>query len=155
MGASDRPSVEVVARRERAPAGATGAAGSDTIFMATKRQYNDEEKAAVLADAVLLGTGAAAAKHGIPPGTVRSWHSRTSVVATLKKDHLGQLAAAYLQANLQALTAQAYVASDPEYIKRQPAESLAVLHGVMADKSIRLFEALAEGDHEPGSGSSE
>lgn len=110
--------------------------------MSVRRQYSDAQRAAALADLVLLGPGATAAKYGIPSGTLRSWASRFDPAATLKKDHLGLLAATYLEANLQALTAQAYVASDPDYIERQPAESLAILHGVMADKSIRLFEAL-------------
>ncbi len=120
--------------------------------MSTSRQtYSDEVKAAALADLVLLGPGATAAKYGIAPGTIRSWLSRerSTVVATLKREQIGALAAAYLEANLQALTAQAYVTSDPDYIKRQSAESLAILHGVMADKSIRLLEALASEPAEP------
>jgi hypothetical protein len=107
-----------------------------------RQVYSDEVKAAALADLVLLGPGATAAKYGIPVGTIHSWSSRNDPLASLKKEHIGAIAARYLEANLQALIAQAYVASDPDYINRQPAESLAVLHGVMADKSIRLFEAL-------------
>ncbi len=113
--------------------------------MSERRKYTDEAKAAALADLMLIGPGAASAKYGIPAGTLRSWQSRANPVATLKKDHIGALVATYLEANLQALTAQAYVASDPEYINKQPAESLAVLHGVMADKSVRLLEALHAG----------
>lgn len=112
------------------------------VDVTTRREYSDELKAAALADIVLIGPGAAAAKYGIPAGTLRSWASRLDPVATLKKERLGVLATTYLETNLQALIAQAYVASDPKYIERQSAESLAVLHGVMADKSIRLFEAL-------------
>jgi transposase-like protein len=107
--------------------------------------HSDETKAAVLADVVLIGAGAAAAKHGISVNTVKTWKLRSragSAVEPLKKERIGEMVAAYLEANLQALTAQAYVASDPQYIEKQPAESLAVLHGVMADKSIRLLEAL-------------
>lgn len=119
-----------------------------------RRKYTDEAKAAALADLVLIGPGAASAKYGIPAGTLRSWQSHANPVATLKKDHIGALVATYLEANLQALTAQAYVASDPEYINKQPAESLAILHGVMADKSVRLLEALHAGGEpaalEPG-----
>lgn len=109
--------------------------------------YTDEQKAAALADALVIGQSAAAAKYGIPRSTLATWQTRYELrqTSTLKKESLGTLAAAYLEANLQALTAQAYVASDPDYIKQQPASDLAVLHGVMADKSIRLLEALHAG----------
>lgn len=115
-----------------------------------RQSYSEETKAAALADLVFLGAGATAAKYGIPSGTLRSWQSREAQpVATLKNSHIGALVASYLEANLQALTAQAYVASQPEYIDRQPAESLAILHGVMADKSVRLLEALHAGHADP------
>lgn len=108
-----------------------------------RRAYSDEVKAAALADLALLGPGAVATKYGIPIGTIWSWASRTAEpLASVKKDHIGALVATYLEANLQALTAQAYVASQPEYINRQSADGLAILHGVMADKSVRLLEAL-------------
>ena len=108
------------------------------------RKYSEPERAAALADVVLIGTSAAAAKYDIPRSTLITWQEQFSIVHNplLKRDRIGALVASYLEANLQALTAQAYVASDPEYINRQPADSLAILHGVMADKSVRLLEAL-------------
>jgi len=112
---------------------------------AARQAYSEATKAAALADVLLLGPGATAAKYGIPVGTIHSWSSRGNPLASLKKEHIGALVATYLEANLQALTAQAYVTSDPEYIKQQSAESLAILHGVMADKSVRLLEALHAG----------
>jgi len=114
-------------------------------------RYTDELKAAAIADSQFIGVGAAAAKHGIPSGTLASWRSRDDMqpIAIIKKDRVGQLIFAYLEANLQALTAQAYVASQPEYIERQPAEGLAILHGVMADKSVRLLEAISRSQPEP------
>jgi transposase-like protein len=115
-----------------------------------KRQtYSEEVRAAALADVILLGTGATAAKYGIPRSTLTTWQKQYDIVhnPSLKKVNIEFLAATYLEANLQALTAQAYVASQPEYIERQSAEGLAILHGVMADKSIRLLEALHAGSH--------
>jgi transposase-like protein len=111
--------------------------------VSNRQTYPAEVKAAALADSLIIGTGAAAAKYGIPHGTLTSWRCResTQFLAVLKKERVGELLASYLEANLQALTAQAYVASQPDYIDRQLAEGLAVLHGVMADKSIRLLEA--------------
>lgn len=120
----------------------------------TKRphtRYSEEIKGAALADVVLLGTSATAAKYGIPRTTLLTWQQQFTVVhnPSLKREYIGGLVAAYLEANLQALTAQAYVASDPEYINRQPADGLAILHGVMADKSVRLLEAISRHQPEP------
>jgi transposase-like protein len=109
------------------------------------RIYNEELKSAALADVVLLGSSATASKYGIPRSTLMTWQQQFNIVhnPALKRDHIGALVAAYLEANLQALTSQAYVVSQPEYIERQPAEGVAILHGVMADKSIRLLEAIS------------
>lgn len=108
------------------------------------RRYTEDEKAAALADVVLIGTSAAAAKYGLPRSTLTTWQEIFAVVhnPVIKKDRIGQLVLAYLEANLQALIAQSYVVSQPEYIERQPADGIAILHGVMADKSVRLLEAL-------------
>lgn len=117
-----------------------------------QQKYSDELRAAALADVLIIGQGATAAKYNIPRSTLALWQNKYDIGQnlTLKRDRIGTLAAAYLEANLQALTAQAYVASQPEYINRQSAENLAILHGVMADKSIRLLEALQSGgSHEP------
>lgn len=116
-----------------------------------KRQYarhSEEIKAAALADLVLLGPGATAAKYDIPLGTLKTWQQQYDIVhdPSVKKAVIEALAMTYLEASLQALTAQAYVTSQPEYINRQPAGELAILHGVMADKSVRLLDALAAGD---------
>jgi hypothetical protein len=46
----------------------------------------------------------------------------------------------YMLASLATLRKQAEVASDASYIRRQRAGELATLHGVMADKSLRLLE---------------
>lgn len=116
----------------------------------------DELKAAVLADLALMGPSAVAAKYGLKLGTVKGWKSQESAalqivepndgaVITLKKHRITALMLEYLEANLNAQIAQAYVAADPTYINRQPAESLAILHGVLADKAIRLVEALQSG----------
>ncbi len=110
----------------------------------------DEIKAAALADLILLAPATVAAKYGIKPSTVRQWKRRElaelaplSVTGvTVKKERIGALALEYLEANFNAQIAQAYVTSDPSYINRQPAGELAILHGVLADKSIRLLEAL-------------
>lgn len=115
------------------------------------RKYTEPERAAALADVVLIGTSATAAKYDIPRSTLVTWQETFSIVHNPleKRDRIGSLVAAYLEANLQALIAQAYVASQSEYIERQPADGLAILHGVMADKSVRLLEAISHGHAEP------
>src|SRR5690349_9945460 len=118
--------------------------------MAARATIPDEIRAAATADLVLMSPAAVAAKYGLKPATVRSWKARDlptvtdalQQIATLKKARIGALALEYLEANFNAQIAQAYVTSDPNYINRQPAGELAILHGVLADKSIRLLEAL-------------
>lgn len=41
-----------------------------------------------------------------------------------------------------AIQSQLDVFTDPQWIKRQSAEELGILHGILHDKSIRLLEAL-------------
>ena len=117
----------------------------------TRTTIPDEVKAAVLADLVLLAPATVAAKHGLKPGTVRRLKSQELQLAPLendprvitqKKHHIAALMLEYLEASLNAQIAQAYVAADPTYINRQPAESLAILHGVMGDKAVRILEAI-------------
>ena len=117
----------------------------------------DEVKAAAMADLLLLSPAAVAAKYGLKPATVRQWKSRELAeqlpldvtAVTRKKQRIGALMVEYLEAALNALTAQAYVASDPKYIDKQPASELAILHGDIADKSVRLVEALQHGAPDP------
>lgn len=120
--------------------------------MTTRTKVSNEVKAAVLADLVVLGPAAVAAKHGINPNTVRRWKSENNVtsIATIidrsvKKEQIGALLLEYLEANLNALIAQAYVTADPNYIIKQSAENLAILHGVLGDKGLRLLEAFHAG----------
>ncbi len=108
----------------------------------------------------MLSPSAVAAKHGIKRATIYKWLERDkplvdvngvvlSNIVELKKARIGALAMEYLEANFNAQIAQAYVTSDPNYINRQPAGELAILHGVLADKSIRLLEALHGRQDEP------
>lgn len=115
--------------------------------MADKRQYDPETKAAAMA-ALLTGQSisAVADEYKIPRGTVASWR-RVAKTAPMyeadqpQKREVGDLLLDYLRANLQALRAQAEVFSDRHWLAQQDASELAVLHGVMTDKAIRLMEA--------------
>ena len=119
------------------------------------RKYNSETKAAVMA-ALLTGQSmsSVAAEYDIPEGTVKSWKARqnrhpVASVATTKKEEIGNLLVGYLEELLITLQVQVKVFRDEKWIKKQSASEVAVLHGVVADKGIRLLEALA--DKEPQS----
>lgn len=127
----------------------------------TRTKIADEVKAAALADLVLMSPAAVAAKYQLNPKTVSVWKVRelpatlemATEVVVQKKHVIAALALSYLEASLNAQIAQAYVASNPNYINRQPAGELAILHGVLADKSLRLLEALhprSSADHDIG-----
>lgn len=97
---------------------------------------------------LLAGQGVSeiATEYKLPESTVREWRSSltSEQVAELrakKGEQIEGLLFGYLTQILTTLKRQAEVASEREYILKQPADSLAVLHGVMADKGIRLLEA--------------
>jgi hypothetical protein len=113
-------------------------------------QYSDEVKAAVMA-ALLAGQGVneVSAAYSVPSATVRSWKSRAGirdVVAPIVSDdarsRIGDLLLGYLTKIIGALSAQAVLFADSEWLKKQSAGELAVLHGVAVDKAVRLLEAL-------------
>ena len=115
----------------------------------SKRSYTDETKAAAMG-ALLTGQSVAevAREYKIPEGTVKSWKSRqngehVAEVATEKRAEVGDLLLDYLRASLAALRAQAELFSDREWLRKQEASQLAVLHGVQTDKAVRLLEALS------------
>lgn len=133
------------------------------------RGYDPEVKAAVIA-ALLTGQSVAsvADEYDIPRGTVSSWKKRNAepflqqaaatvaTDATQKKEavatdtaSVGEQIITYLQKSLQSLTAQVEHFGDKDWLKKQDAADIAVLHGVQTDKAIRLLEALGRAG-EPG-----
>jgi transposase-like protein len=115
--------------------------------MARGKAHDPETKAAVMA-ALLSGQGVneVAQEYQLSPSVVSGWKSSLSSeqferLRTEKAETFDGLLSDYLTANLRALQKQAEVASEPDYIRKQSAEKLAVLHGVMADKAVRLLEA--------------
>lgn len=116
-------------------------------------EYSEQLKAQALA---LLMAGEAparvAATLGIPIGTLKSWKSRqrngegVATVATEKRERIGELLLDYLEVTLETLKQQQLVFRDVDWLKKQSAAEVAVLHGVGVDKAIRLLEGLADGD---------
>jgi transposase-like protein len=120
-----------------------------------RRDYDPATKAACLA-ALLAGqrVDEVAAQYSVPEGTVKSWRSRikdgseaapVAAVATQKREAIGELLVQYLHENLETLRHQQVVFRDPEWLKKQNAADVAVLHGVTTDKAVRLLEALGGG----------
>jgi transposase-like protein len=128
----------------------------------SRSKYSDETKAAVMA-ALLTGQSisSVAKEYAIPKGTVSDWAKVARTLATVGAEttqknegdgpNIGALVLNYLAKNLESLAKQVEVFGDREWLQKQAASELAVLHGVQTDKAIRLIEALnrAEPESEP------
>lgn len=113
-----------------------------------RRSYSDEQKAQVIA-ALLAGQSVreVARAYKIPASTVAGWSAARTArdpIAPDTKKEIGALILEYLREVLTTLVAQQRVFRDETWLKRQAASEVAVLHGVLADKGIRLLEALAD-----------
>lgn len=118
--------------------------------------YTDETKAQVIAK-ILLGHSVSqiAEDHGIPYSTVATWKAKalnvdveTQQISIQKKENdediksrISSKLLVYLEANIDAAIAQLKVFSDPNWIREQSAQEMAILHGVMSDKSVRMIQA--------------
>lgn len=115
--------------------------------MARGRAYDNATKAAVMA-ALLAGQSIpqVADQYRIPRGTVSDWRKRAvSEVRsqpTQKEDMpaIDELLRDYVNENLTTLREQAKFFRDLHWLAKQDASALAVLHGVLADKTIRLLQ---------------
>jgi len=122
--------------------------------MSERRKYSPEKKAAVM-EALLTGQSIThvAKLYKVPEGTVAAWKARDckniASVASEKREEIGTLLIEYLRANLETLRQQVESFRNPRWLEQQDASSAAVLHGVLADKSVRLLEALGTGDGSP------
>jgi transposase-like protein len=116
--------------------------------------HSDQTKAAVLA-ALLAGqsVSAVAESYSLSRSTVVAWRNSAGLGSTHveqeKKSELGDLIADYLREVLTTLSVQARAFRDEAWLGKQPASEVAVLHGVLTDKAIRILGALDPGD-EPG-----
>ena len=118
--------------------------------------YSEQVKAQALA-ALLAGQTPAqvSAMFGVPVGTLRSWKSRqlrgenVATIATEKRQRIGELLLEYLEINLETLKIQQIAFRNEEWLSKQSASEVAVLHGVSFDKAVRLLEGLAENEADP------
>ena len=58
---------------------------------------------------------------------------------------IGDMILTYLRASLYSLTQQAELMADRDYLSAQDIKDIAVAHGIMADKTIRILSALGAG----------
>lgn len=111
------------------------------------KKHSDEVRAQVMA-ALLAGQGVmeVASQYNLDASVVSRWRSaipndQLQLIASKKGDRIEQLLFEYLTETLTTLKEQAIIVREREYVTKQPAGELAVLHGVMADKGVRLLEA--------------
>ena len=120
------------------------------------REKSEEIRASVMA-ALLTGQSVSqvAEQFNLGKATVSRWRktlrSETlEQIGTEKRESLEGLLIDYVITNLKTLKAQSEIVRDPDYIKKQSASEIAVLHGVLADKSIRILSALEAVEEESG-----
>jgi transposase-like protein len=116
-------------------------------------EYSDQVKAQALA-ALLTGQSFSEVSRmlNVPIGTLKSWKQRDvaglgapdASSASTKRERIGALLLDYIEEGLTTLREQVRVFRDATWLKQQSASEVAVLHGVIADKQIRLLEALAD-----------
>lgn len=112
--------------------------------------HTAETKAAALA-ALLAGQSVSevASTYRLPVGTVKRWRAGLSpeevaAIPPATKVEIGDLLVGYLRENLTTLQVQqTTLFRDEHWLRKQNAADMAVLHGVITDKAVRLLEALS------------
>lgn len=120
-----------------------------------RRQYPDELKASVMAS-LLMGQSIhiVAEKYNIPKGTVARWASTernamrgdSMMVNGDQRERVGHLIIDNVEAMLETTKEMMDVFKDKDWLKEQSASEVAVLFGVIADKTYRLLEALPDAE---------
>lgn len=119
-----------------------------------RNSYDEATKAAVMA-ALLTGqsVSAVASEYKIPIGTVKRWSAAAKEtlepVRAAKKERIGELILDNLEASLLFTKSMTDVLNDPKWLKRQRASEIAVLFGVVQDKTYRVLEALPDTESDP------
>lgn len=111
------------------------------------RKYSPEVKAAVMA-ALLQGQSVSslAKEYEIPKGTISNWKNYDGVHKNRtqkKQEEIGGLLIELLHTNLVTLRKQSEMFQNEKWVTKQAASDMAVLYGVVTDKSIRLLEAMS------------
>ena len=119
-------------------------------------RHSPEVRAAVMA-ALLAGQGVneTARQYKLLPSTVSRWRAKIPGATAKLEEHaetpheFDELLANYLRETLQTLAVQVQFFRDTAWLAKQGASEVAILHGVITDKAIRLLEAAqAAGERE-------
>ena len=113
------------------------------------RHYSDQERAEAMARLLAGGSlGAVARETGIARSTLSAWRKETRTLVpaagSSERTQLGEHVFDLIAETLKSLTAQARFFRDAEWLSRQSAGDMAILHGVLSDKVIRLLAAIRE-----------
>lgn len=114
--------------------------------------HSPETKAAALA-AVLGGESMSSVskRTGIGRNTLQRWRvemgGNGSLIAQQKKEAIGQQLYGLLEEYIAYLRFEVRATQDQAWIRKQRAHELAIYHGVIADKSVRLAAALRPDEH--------
>jgi transposase-like protein len=120
--------------------------------------HDPRTKAAALAG---LATGesihSVARRLGVSRSTVQRWRDAAHVptpglVGPQKKQELGEQVYSFLEESIETLAAQVRFARDEAWLRRQSAADLAMLFGVLNDKTVRLLAALQPDTNGAGEG---
>jgi argininosuccinate lyase len=109
------------------------------------KAHSDETRAQVMA-ALLAGQGIneIAEAYHLPARTIRQWSGQDEQFAEVrqqKRASLDELINEYVEEVFTTLSVQARHFRDLAWLKNQPANEAAVLHGVLTDKAIRILSA--------------
>ena len=106
-------------------------------------------KAQAVGDLVLgMSAREVGRKYGVDEKSVRNWRDRylpepqKSAMSAQNNVDVGALIAAYISDGITTLAAQARHFRNPDWLAAQNAKDLAINHGVLADKLIRVLAAL-------------
>lgn len=122
---------------------------------------NEDSKAAAMAALVSEGPSAVAARFDLPLGTVKRWNQeRQSLMhpddqqiveridpdRSAKKQRIAELVVEHLESNLEALQKLTKAIQDDDWLHKQSAGDVAILIGVVSDKTYRLLEAMVSAE---------
>lgn len=118
-----------------------------------RNQYPEELKAVAMA-ALLSGQSinVVAEKYNIPRGTISAWATRErnamrgndSLITEDQQERIGALIIDNVEAMLETTKEMMDVFKEKAWLRKQSASEVAVLFGVIADKTYRLLEALPD-----------
>lgn len=79
---------------------------------------------------------------GVPERTVYDWANGLGGIDALRSGRLDDLLYSCLSENLTTLAAQSRFARDEQWLKKQKANAVAILFGVISDKTIHILSAI-------------